>query len=237
MKTDLRQTFRDSLDGLLHLFWPQTCSACGSALVAGEDWLCWSCGLRLPRADSHLDVEAPVARRFWGRVELEQVCCRWRMKGQGGVRNLLHRIKYQGQSETGRIAGRAYGELLAAMPFSEDWDALVPVPMSMSKQRKRAYNQAVCIAEGLAEALEKPIVMDLLERREEGKSQTQKNRFDRWEAVQSLYAAGSGLSKYEGTHLVLVDDVITTGATVEACASVLKRAGFRVSVIALATVD
>jgi ComF family protein len=159
------------------------------------------------------------------------------MKGQGGVRNLLHRIKYQGQPETGRMAGRAYGKLLAAMPFSEDWDALVPVPMSMSKQRKRGYNQAVCIAEGLAKALEKPIVMDLLERREEGKSQTQKNRFDRWEAVQSLYTAGSGLTQYEGKHLVLVDDVITTGATVEACARVLKEAGFRVSVIALATVD
>ena len=143
----------------------------------------------------------------------------------------------RGSQRPGRLAGRAYGELLAAMPWTDHWDGLVPVPMSASKERKRGYNQAACIAQGLSEALELPVLADLLERREEGRSQTKKNRFDRWEAVQSLYSEGSGLANCQARHLVLVDDVITTGATIEVCASILRARGIKVSVIALATVS
>lgn len=255
---DWGQFSKDCVQGLQHVFFPQTCAACAEVIASAEGLFCLRCEAGLPETDFHrMPVDAhPVFRRFWGRGQLEGVWCCWHMEGKSGVREVLHALKYRGQPGLARDCGRYYGRILANAGCLQQLDALVFVPMHPKKERKRGFNPAREIAKGLAEAMSAertqggsiPVPEGVLKRLSDAEagldrtfgrqtgSQTKKDRFERWESVSRLYQAGPEHDRWTGSrfHLGLVDDVLTTGATLEACAGLLVDTGARVTLITLA---
>jgi len=240
--SELREVARDGIQGLLHLFYPLNCGACGAVMASGDRLFCLACEADLPELGYHrLAAEAhPMAKRFWGRLELEGVWACWAMKSAGPVRELLHRLKYSNRPDLARGCGRYYGALLQQDGAFDGIQAIAYVPMASSKESARGYNPAREIALGLAEASGLPVRHKLLIRRSGGKTQTHKDRFERWESVRRLYGPGPDLARLNPVacpHLLLVDDVMTTGATLEACGALLLEAGFKLTVAALAAAE
>jgi len=218
----------------ISLFYPQVCFACGNSLFSNEEVICTFCRYHLPRTDFHKNKENALAKSFWGRVNLENVsACFYFSKG-GKVQHLMHQFKYNGRYEIGQYLGRLYGADLKQEPAYQDIEVVIPVPLHKSKLKKRGYNQSEKFAEGLAQAMEIETDTTTLIRTYASATQTRKSRFSRWENVKEIFMITSP-EKVSGRHVLLVDDVITTGATIEACAShLLKIEGTRVSVASLA---
>jgi ComF family protein len=187
----------------------------------------------LPATNFHKEHDNPVAQSFWGRAAVEYATAAYFFRKGNRVQKLVHQVKYKGQKEMGTVLGREMGKSLRDSSFIEV-DLIAPVPLHPQKYRKRGYNQSEWIARGIAEMLEKPMDVQTLVRRIFTTTQTRKKRYDRWENVDS----GFGLTNpdsFTGRHILLIDDVITTGATLEACIhAVLSAPGTKVSVATLA---
>jgi ComF family protein len=152
----------------------------------------------------------------------------------GNVQELLHQLKYQGKREIGNYLGRLYGYELGDTLSFRDVEVIIPVPLHPRKLRKRGYNQSRCFAEGLAEAWNIPVENECLFRKQYSGTQTKRSRYERWENVEDIFGARN-VDRIAGKHILLVDDVITTGATIEACAGILLAIeGVRVSVVSIA---
>ncbi|MDR1171081.1 MAG: ComF family protein [Bacteroidales bacterium] len=223
----------DILEGFAGLFWPNVCACCSTGLTRGEEYICSHCMYELPVTNFHKDRDNPIAQVFWGRAPIEYATAGYFFRKGNRIQKLVHQVKYKGQKEMGAVLGREMGKSLRGSSFSEV-DLIAPVPLHPQKFRKRGYNQSEWIAKGLAEALDKPVNTQALVRRFFTATQTRKKRFARWENVDS----GFGLinpGTFAGQHILLIDDVITTGATLEACIhAVLSAPGSKVSVAALA---
>ena len=220
-------------EGFAGLFWPNVCACCSTGLTYGEQYVCSHCLYELPATNFHKDQDNPVAQIFMGRVLVEQATAGYFFRKGNKIQKLVHDVKYKGQREMGTMLGREMGKSLRDSAFSKI-DLIAPVPLHPKKLRKRGYNQSEWIARGVADALDKPVDVQTLVRRFFTTSQTRKKRFDRWENVDS----GFGLvtpETFAGQHILLIDDVITTGATLEACIhAVLSAPGTKVSVATLA---
>jgi ComF family protein len=216
------------------LFFPRYCMGCGEPLTKGEELICTFCLFHLPRTFYHQDPGNPVARVFWGRVHLEMASSFLFFHKGGNVQELLHQLKYQGKKEIGHFLGRQYAIELGDTLAFRDVDMIVPVPLHPHRLRKRGYNQSQCFAEGLSEVWNLPMEKDIVYRKKDTGTQTRRSRYDRWENVEGIFKVReeNGLT---GKHILLVDDVITTGATIEACASALLAVeGCRVSAVSIA---
>ena len=221
-------------DDLLSLFFPNLCAGCRKPLVRGEKVICTLCIFHLPKTYFHQDSDNPLTRVFWGRVELEGVAAYVYFQKGGTVQHLLHQLKYKGNKEIGVQMGRLYGMELNYSEIFKGVDTIIPVPLHPRKLRKRGYNQSLMFAEGLSAAMKKDLETRSLYRKSFSQTQTRKSRYSRWENVESIFAVRNP-SRIAGKHLLLVDDVITTGATTEACAQALLQVpGVRVSVAAIA---
>ncbi len=201
---------------LLDLVYPPLCMACDQRLFREEDQLCLACSFDLPRTDFEKFLENPVYRSFIGRFPLEYAAAWLHFEKGGKVQNLMHQFKYKDQPQLAVHLGRMLGEEWREASICKNIDLIIPVPLHPRKQRKRGYNQAAKIGEGLAEALDKPLVLDQLKRQVYRRSQTREHRFNRWSQVKSVFV----LEKPEALkakHILLIDDVVTTGATLEAC--------------------
>ncbi len=224
---------RPLLADFFGLFFPQACLACQEPLVRGEQHLCTTCRTELPYTDYHLlpAADNPLSRRFWGKLPVAHTLSYLRFLQHGRVQHLLHQLKYQGQQEVGRALGRLYGAELAAAELGPEFDLIVPVPLHRRKLARRGYNQADAFAEGLAAALPCPWSATALQRTEHTASQTQKNRTERWQNVATVFEVAQS-AEVVGRRILLVDDVLTTGATLEACGAVLLAAGAKTVSIA-----
>lgn len=222
------------LGNFLALFFPNYCMGCGEPLTRGEELLCTFCLFHLPRTFFHQDPGNPVARVFWGRVRLERVSSFVFFHKGGNVQELMHQLKYQGKKEIGHYLGNLYGyELGDFQPF-KDVDVIVPVPLHPRKLRKRGYNQSQMFAEGLSKALCIPVESKCLYRKVHTATQTRRSRYERWENVEDIFGIKNP-ERLTGKNILLVDDVITTGATIEACSTVLLGLdGTRVSAVSIA---
>ncbi|MCF8302678.1 MAG: ComF family protein [Bacteroidales bacterium] len=222
------------LDDLLSLFYPRICLACGNSLYPNEEVVCFSCLYHLPETDFHVEKDNPVSRLFWGKVPVENAsACYYFSKG-GKVQHLIHQLKYQGRRSIGEYLGTYYGHKLRASGFYSDIDVIIPVPLHPKKLKKRGYNQSVIIADGLAEGMYVPVKTRTLIRKIASSTQTKKSKYERWENVKDIFGVNNA-ETLEGKHILLVDDVITTGSTLEACILRLNDiTGIRVSVAALA---
>ena len=222
--------FRMVIDQLF----PQVCPLCGNVLQAGENRICLQCLNDLPVTGIRDPEDNPAARVFWGRIPFEGVISFLNYEKGNKASRLIREIKYHGNKELGYDTGRYFGRKLSGLaPFLET-DAIVPVPLHRRKMKQRGFNQSEYIGRGLAEVLHKPLVPDVLYRRVYNPTQTRKGRYQRWENVEGIFAVRDP-AVFAGKHLLLVDDVITTGATLEACASaILAVAPARISIVSLA---
>jgi ComF family protein len=216
------------------LFYPRACQACGNILYKGEETLCTYCLFHLPKTNYHDDEDNPIIRHFWGKVNIASAAsCYFFNKGQK-VQKLIHNLKYKGQKQIGLKVGELYGHELAKSPLFNSADIILPVPLHKSRLRSRGYNQSDFFAKGLSSAMKIPADTALMVRNKKTETQTRKNRFSRWENVSEVFSVTSE-SNIAGKHLLLVDDVITTGSTLTACAEVLlKNKNTKVSVASIA---
>jgi ComF family protein len=224
----------DVLDDFISLLFPRICFGCGNPLMRNEYIICTDCFIEIPRTDFHLRNDNPVARLFWGRCMIEKAAAMTYYTRDSRMRRLIHNLKYKGISQIGPELGRIYGNILKSADFFDGMDLIIPVPLHRSKERQRGYNQSYLISEGLSGVSGLPVNNGLLVRKIVTKTQTRKSRYDRWTNVNDIFSINDN-NAVAGKHILLVDDVITTGSTIEACADeLLKCENVRVSVIALA---
>lgn len=224
-------TFFDYIGRLLY---PVLCAGCGSDLLSQNKLLCLNCINQLPCTDFYNHKDNPVEKIFWGRLNLSAATAHVYFTKGSIVQNLLHELKYAGNREVGYYMGNIMGERLKDSERFSDLDMLIPMPLFFRKKRKRGYNQAEVICEGISKILNKPVANDVILRTNNTESQTRKGRLARWNNIEGKFEVGM-TARIAGKNVLLVDDVITTGATLEACGSqLLNIEGVRLSVAAFA---
>lgn len=214
----IADNIKDLGNGLTHLFYPRLCEGCSKPLLAEEEVLCLNCNVYyLPRTAYHHLPENETAMRFAGRIPIVKATSLAYFTPDGLLQHLLHGLKYKDKKEIGTFLGKQLGYDLLQTGWHQGIDGIVPVPLHPKKEALRGYNQTQLIAEGIGEALSLPVITDLLYRTRHTESQTQKTREERLENVQAAFDV-KNTEKYKGKHLLLIDDVLTTGATLEAAA-------------------
>ena len=214
-------------DDLLSLLFPRSCYACDGAMARGEKYICTKCSVKLPYTDSHVHGATelnPLQRRFWGKVPVRFAFSYLYFQPKGRVQRMLHKLKYKGAQELGEHLGQRYGSLLSEYAYAAHFDVVVPVPLHKYKLRRRGYNQSESFSRGLADAMQLPHNTRVLLRILDTSTQTKKSRLDRWQNVEQVFRVQQP-ELVQGRHILLVDDVMTTGATLEACAVALLAAG------------
>ena len=224
-----------ALKSFTELFFPRLCVVCGDKLIEQEQWICLHCLHHIPRTNFHLDRENRVAQLFYGRVQIEYATSFFYFSKGSQYQSLLHHLKYKGMKELGAEIGKHFGiDLMQSEDFSTI-DVICPVPLHPSKEKKRGYNQSWWIASGIARQMQKELSADNLKRVTATETQTRKSRFERWQNVEGIFEL-SHPEVFSGKHILLVDDVVTTGSTLEACAqTILSKTDARVSIATLAT--
>lgn len=223
---------RQIRDSVLHILFPHVCAGCGSDYLDSTSQICVRCLHNLPRTYFEKTENNPVERRFWGRLPLENASAQYFFNRGSLIQQLMHELKYTGNQELGRQLGRMTGtQLKNSGRFAVD--ALVPLPLHKTKLRKRGYNQALVICEGMADTMQIPVWNDLVIRTTHTESQTKKGRIERWKNMEGRFLVADP-GRLAGKHILLVDDVITTGATLEACGlELLRGTASRLSVATL----
>ncbi len=223
----------DLWDDFISLLFPRLCYGCGNHLMRNESLICTECYVSIPRTNFHLQRENPVEQLFWGRCPVEKAAA-FSFYGRGSrIRNLIHKLKYTGVREIGYELGRIYALSLTSSGFTRDIDLIIPVPLHPSKKRMRGFNQSECISEGIADIAGLPVSTGVLVRTVMSATQTKRSRYDRWTNVEGIFMVADA-EAIKGKHILLVDDVITTGSTIESCINeFLKVEDVKVSVIAI----
>lgn len=219
-------------DSLLHLFFPHVCTGCGSDIISKESLLCMKCLAAMPETGFELKPGNPVEKIFWGRIKLQGATAQFYFTKESLMQHLMHQLKYKGNKELGIQLGRIMGyQLKRSTRITAD--ALVPLPLFPDKEKKRGYNQATVLCNGIAEILNIPVLQDVITRPQHTETQTKKGRVERWKNIEGKFI----VAKPElicNKHLLLIDDVVTTGATLESCgAELLKAEGVILSIATL----
>ncbi len=223
------------LGDFISLIFPRICAGCGNNLWNKEETICHFCEYHLPKTNFHQDPENPVSCLFRGRVEIETGAAFLYFHKGSNVQRLVHQLKYKGRKDVGIYLGKRYGHLLKYSPHFNSADAIIPVPLHRKKQMQRGYNQSEQFAIGLSGSMNIPVNTLLLSRIKATETQTRKSRFSRYENVKEIFTVNSP-QDWKGKHLLLVDDVITTGATLESSILALGIIpGVRISVACIAT--
>ncbi|PZR16243.1 MAG: amidophosphoribosyltransferase [Flavobacterium psychrophilum] len=219
---------------LLNLLFPKPCSGCGTTLLESEHLVCTHCRHDMPFTQHHLDNNNETAKKFRGRLPVEHASSVVYFHKEGIVQGLIHNLKYRGKEEIGSMIGEWYVHDLKEIEALKDVTEIVPVPLHRKRLRQRGYNQVEGFGKALAEGLGKTYNDDILLRTQYTKTQTKKNLAARAEIINESFDV-SPTDSDKGKHFLLVDDVITTGATLEACGkALLKIPGAKVSIITMA---
>lgn len=233
----MENTLKTWLFSFVHLFFPRQCVVCGAPLQEGEEGICLRCNMDMPRTNYHTIKDNPVERVFWGKIPMERATSFFFYRKGGDFRRILHRLKYGGRKDLGEIMGRFIAAELVAADFFRDMDVIVPVPLHPRKQRLRGYNQSEYIARGVSAVAGIPLDASAVIRRKHSEAQIRKSTYERWENVDGIFHLRRP-ERLAGKHILIVDDVLTTGATTTACADALKELeGVRISVLTLAVAD
>lgn len=222
------------LNDFLALIYPRNCVACSNSLYKHEDQLCNYCYLNLPKTNFHKSHQNPVVSLFYGRINLEFASAFYLFQKKGSIQKVLHAVKYKNNRELAVLVGKWYAEDLKEHESFKQVEAIIPVPLHAKKLKQRGYNQSEEFAKGLAEGLQIKVNTTGLQRKEFTQTQTRKNKYERWENVEDVFEIHQP-EELKNKHVVLVDDVITTGATIEACCQTLQQIeGIKISVLCIA---
>ena len=218
---------------LLDLISPRLCVVCGNRLAVTEETLCSKCYLHLPRTDFANDLyENVMAKLFWGQIKLEKATALFYYEPHAETARILYELKYKNHPEIGVVMGRMMAKELMKSGLFEDIDALVPVPLAKKREHERGYNQSLELAKGVSEVTGLPIANLVIRRTKFVGSQTKRGRWERNENVEHVFELVD--DNISDQHLLLIDDVVTTGATVIACAKEMQKASnVKISVLAL----
>lgn len=206
---------------LAHLFYPDICLVCSIELLEKEEWVCLSCLYELPKTGNFRNKGNLAETLMAGRIPFHRIASYCMYTKGGKLPNLIHHLKYYGKKEIGIKLGRLFGHDLVNSEFLKPIELIVPVPLHPKKEKARGYNQAEMIAEGLSQATSLPVSIGNLKRIISNPTQTKRTKTQRWENVKGIFEV-EDTHLFEGKHLLLVDDVITTGSTIEACGIALQ---------------
>src|SRR5258705_2712675 len=214
-------TARDIKESVLHMLFPNVCVGCGNDMIAGNTVLCLKCINAMPETNFESHAGNPIEKKFWGRLELVCATSQFYFTRESLLQRLMHEFKYRGNKDLGLQLGRMMGDSIKRCARLSI-DALIPLPLFGSKERKRGFNQSTILCEGMAEHLAVPVLKDVVIRSTHTETQTQKGRIERWLNMEGRFLVKDA-SSIAGKHVLLVDDVVTTGATLEACGTELLK--------------
>ncbi|GAB6013109.1 ComF family protein [Viscerimonas tarda] len=209
---------------LLDLLFPPTCICCQNRLMSGEKFICLSCLNTIPKTDFHKIRENKLEQSLAGRFPFVRMASFASFVKDGTIQKVIHELKYRNQPELGVFIGRLCALSLQESSFTEGIDFLMPVPLHINREKKRGYNQSLKIAEGIAMETGIPVMANNLIRVIDNTSQTKQSKFDRWSNTEGIFAV-KDYTLLEGKHILLIDDIITTGSTLESCVKTLLNEG------------
>lgn len=213
----------DIFSGFISLVYPEYCLGCDDALVKGEHLVCTGCILEMPQTNYHLDDQNPLRSRLVNRINVNHAMALFKFSKSGRVQQLLHALKYKNQPELGLMLGRLYGDKIEShLPSA--FDLIIPIPLHPMRRSKRGYNQSAKFAEGISLKLNIPFSDTIVERQIHTTTQTRKSKLYRWRNVTEVFHIRNP-ELIQNKRILLVDDVVTTGATLEACGVSLLAAG------------
>ncbi len=219
-------------DSFLHLLFPHLCAGCGRDILNETSALCMRCISSLPETRFELHPENPVEKIFWGRLPLVGATAQFYFTKESLMQHLMHQFKYRRNRELGLQLGKMMGEQIKNSGRFEA-DVLVPLPLFPAREKRRGYNQANVLCEGMSIAMNIPVMDKVITRPQHTETQTKKGRIERWKNMEGKFVLSNPAS-ISHKHILLVDDVITTGATLEACGhELLKAEGICLSVATL----
>lgn len=219
---------------LINLLFPRTCAACGNLLLEGEDIVCTTCRFLLPKTGYEQNPDNPLAQMFYGQMPFNAVTAEFFFSKTGKVQHLIHGLKYHHCRENGIFLGQEIGKSLLKAPIFQGIDYIVPIPLHPKKEKIRGYNQSHVIAEGISEIMNIPIAEKCLVRSIFTDTQTKKSREERWQNVKDIFNVENP-EILENKHVLLVDDVLTTGATLMSAGKALFQVkGIKISVATVA---
>lgn len=220
---------------LFDLIAPRCCVVCGRRLSITEEVICLTCNRHLPRTGFQKNpYENEMAKMFWHLMPIERAAALFFYESHSEVCNIIYELKYNDYPEVGVVMGRQMAKEFEESHFFDGIDAIIPIPLAKKRERERGYNQSEKIAEGIHEVTGIPVMDQMVKRSRFDSSQTRLNRWERLENVEHLYQPTQETEQLQGKHILLVDDVVTTGATVLACADCLKHIPhIRFSVVSL----
>ena len=210
------------LTHLINLFYPRVCAACGNLLMSKEETVCLSCRYLLPKTLYEKNADNPLAQMFYGQIDFHAVTAEFFFSKTGKVQHLLHQLKYEGNKDAGFFLGQQLGESIKETELFQRIDYVVPIPLHPKKEHIRGYNQSHVIAQGVENMTEIPIIKDCLYRKVFTSTQTKKSREERWDNVKDIFDIKNG-ERLKGQHVLLIDDVLTTGATLMAAGKTLSQ--------------
>ncbi|MCT4581838.1 MAG: ComF family protein [Flavobacteriales bacterium] len=221
------------VQSFLALFYPHICPGCNQTISNRKRAICISCWTNLPRTYQYKDKANHIAKLFWGRYPLEHAFTTFKYHKKGTIQKIIHDLKYQGNQQAGEELGKEIGKEVRDAGLAID--CIIPVPLHPHKLQKRGYNQSYAIALGIQAIINAPIDHQTLIRAVDTDSQTKKSKYQRWENVSTIFKL-TNTSKLNSQHVLLVDDVITTGSTIEGCCLTLDQfKDIKISVVALAS--
>jgi ComF family protein len=221
-------------ESIINLFFPKVCSGCSSFLLSNENVICTVCRHDIPLTNHHLNPENDAFKKFYGRIPVMHTSALFYFHKKGIVQELIHNLKYKGHEEIGAILGEWYAEDLKTIDLLQSVDEIIPVPLHRRKLKERGYNQVTAFGTALSSGLNIDYNDSILVRNVYSKTQSKKNLLGRTEGIESTFDV-SFTEKDHNKHFLLIDDVITTGSTLEACSrALLKIPGAKISIVCMA---
>ena len=221
-------------ESIINLFFPKVCSGCSSFLLSNENVICTVCRHDIPLTNHHLNFKNDAFKKFYGRIPVIHTSALFYFHKKGIVQELIHNLKYKGHEEIGAILGEWYAEDLKNIDSLKSVDEIIPVPLHRKKLKERGYNQVTAFGKALSSGLNIVYNDSLLIRNVYSKTQSKKNLLGRTEGIETIFDV-SFTGKDHNKHFLLIDDVITTGATLEACSrALLKIPGAKISIVCMA---
>ncbi len=222
------------IQSLINLFFPKACAGCNSFLLSDENVICTSCRHEIPLTNHHKTKNNEAFSKFYGRIDLEFAAALFYFHKKGIVQEMIHKLKYKGHQEIGAVIGFWYAEELLFVEELKDADYIIPVPLHKKRLKERGYNQVTSFGEALSKSLNVPYNETILERNVYSKTQTKKTFLGRSDVTTSIFGVQFDES-HHNKHFLLIDDVITTGSTLESCCrELMKIPGAKVSIVCMA---